>query len=69
MTDSHTNVTTPTTFSADSCSLKDVLERVGDKWSILVVAALAREPNRFRGSRCSSGCFFCAAMTLHPPRL
>ncbi|WP_323376763.1 winged helix-turn-helix transcriptional regulator [Streptomyces smaragdinus] len=35
-------------FDAENCSLKDILERVGDKWSILVVAALAREPYRFR---------------------
>ncbi|QKG23479.1 winged helix-turn-helix transcriptional regulator [Actinomadura verrucosospora] len=48
MTDGHTNVTAPAHFGAEGCSLKDVLERVGDKWSILVVAALAREPYRFR---------------------
>lgn len=48
MTDGHTDVTTPATFVADRCTVKDVLERVGDKWSILVLAALAREPYRFR---------------------
>jgi DNA-binding HxlR family transcriptional regulator len=48
MTDRHTAVTTPARFGAERCSLKDVLERVGDKWSILVVAALARQPYRFR---------------------
>lgn len=48
MSDRHTAVTAQPRFSAEECSLKDVLERVGDKWSILVVAALAREPYRFR---------------------
>ena len=48
MTDAHTDVTTSPRFAAETCSLKEVLERVGDKWSILVVAALAREPHRFR---------------------
>jgi DNA-binding HxlR family transcriptional regulator len=48
MTDTHTNVTTQARFGAEACSLKDVLDRVGDKWSILVVAALVREPYRFR---------------------
>jgi len=48
MTDGHTDVTTRPTFAAGGCSLKDVLERVGDKWSILILAALAREPYRFR---------------------
>lgn len=48
MTDSHTAVTSPARYRVEGCSLKDVLERVGDKWSILVVAALAREPHRFR---------------------
>ncbi|MCX2184065.1 helix-turn-helix transcriptional regulator [Streptomyces sp. SKN60] len=48
MTDRHTGVTVPARFRTEDCSLKDVLERVGDKWSILVVAALAREPYRFR---------------------
>ncbi|MCA2230469.1 winged helix-turn-helix transcriptional regulator [Nonomuraea aurantiaca] len=48
MTNRHTNVTAQARFGAEECSLKEVLERVGDKWSILVVAALAREPYRFR---------------------
>lgn len=48
MANRHTDVTEPARFDAENCSLKDVLERVGDKWSILVVAALAREPYRFR---------------------
>ncbi|MQY11087.1 putative HTH-type transcriptional regulator YybR [Streptomyces sp. RB5] len=48
MSDRHTDVTMTARFSAVECSLKDVLDRIGDKWSILVVAALAREPVRFR---------------------
>lgn len=48
MTDGHTAVTAPPQVGAEACSLKDVLMRIGDKWSILVVAALAREPYRFR---------------------
>jgi DNA-binding HxlR family transcriptional regulator len=48
MTHRNTSVTVQTRFGAEVCSLKELLERVGDKWSILVVAALAREPYRFR---------------------
>lgn len=48
MGDGHTDVATRAEFGADGCSLKDVLERVGDKWSILVIASLARRPRRFR---------------------
>lgn len=48
MSDTHTDVTGPARFTADECSVKDVLERIGDKWSILLLAALAREPHRFR---------------------
>ncbi|MDQ1135786.1 DNA-binding HxlR family transcriptional regulator [Microbacterium sp. SORGH_AS 1204] len=48
MTDGYTAVTAAPRFAAERCSLKDILERVGDKWSILVVAALARQPYRFR---------------------
>ncbi len=52
----HQNVTTPaklgestsTEVSAETCSLRDVLERVGDKWTILVLAALERRAWGFR---------------------
>lgn len=30
------------------CGIRDVLDRVGDKWSVLVVVELARGPRRFR---------------------
>lgn len=48
MADGHTAVTTTPVFGADECTLKDVLERVGDKWSILAIAALDHHPWRFR---------------------
>jgi DNA-binding HxlR family transcriptional regulator len=44
MADGHTGVTT---FSANACGVKDLLERVGDRWSILALAALDRRPWRF----------------------
>lgn len=31
-----------------SCPVRDVLDRVGDKWSVLVVLRLGRGPERFR---------------------
>lgn len=48
MGDAHTPVTMPATFGADGCTVKDILERVGDKWTILTLAALERRPWRFR---------------------
>jgi DNA-binding HxlR family transcriptional regulator len=30
------------------CGIRDVLDRIGDKWSVLVVVELARGPRRFR---------------------
>jgi DNA-binding HxlR family transcriptional regulator len=33
--------------SADDCPVRDVLERIGDKWSVLLVAQLAHQPYRF----------------------
>ncbi len=29
------------------CPVRDVLDRVGDKWSVLILAALAERPHRF----------------------
>lgn len=48
MSDRHTDVSGTTHFRSDDCSVKDVLDRIGDKWSILILAALSREPHRFR---------------------
>jgi DNA-binding HxlR family transcriptional regulator len=31
-----------------TCPVRDVLDRVGDKWSVLVVLRLGRGPERFR---------------------
>jgi DNA-binding HxlR family transcriptional regulator len=32
----------------EDCGIRDVLDRVGDKWSVLVVVELANGPRRFR---------------------
>jgi DNA-binding HxlR family transcriptional regulator len=32
----------------EDCGIRDVLDRVGDKWSVLVVVELASGPRRFR---------------------
>lgn len=55
MSATHTDVTTS---AADldpcglpehpDCGIRDVLDRVGDKWSVLVVVELASGPRRFR---------------------
>ncbi|MGL4176054.1 MAG: winged helix-turn-helix transcriptional regulator [Dermatophilaceae bacterium] len=51
MTSSDTGVRRAVTSRAHSagpdCPVRDVLERVGDKWSVLVVAQLADGPRRF----------------------
>ena len=31
----------------DACPIRDVLDRIGDKWSVLVIMTLAEEPRRF----------------------
>ncbi|WP_067609222.1 winged helix-turn-helix transcriptional regulator [Nocardiopsis listeri] len=36
-----------TTKEHESCPVTDVLRRVGDKWSVLVVVVLGRGPKRF----------------------
>lgn len=30
------------------CGIRDVLDRIGDRWSVLVIVELARGPRRFR---------------------
>ncbi|GAA4989530.1 helix-turn-helix domain-containing protein [Kitasatospora paranensis] len=55
MSPTHTQVTTP---PADldpcgredhpDCGIRDVLDRIGDKWSVLVIVELASGPRRFR---------------------
>ena len=32
---------------ATNCPVRDVLDRIGDKWSVLILMMLAREPKRF----------------------
>ena len=34
-------------FDASRCPVRSVLDRLGDKWSTLIVIALARRPHRF----------------------
>jgi DNA-binding HxlR family transcriptional regulator len=32
----------------DHCGIRDVLDRIGDRWSVLIVVELAKGPRRFR---------------------
>ncbi|MEU5874081.1 helix-turn-helix domain-containing protein [Glycomyces sp. NPDC047369] len=32
----------------DHCGIRDLLDRIGDKWSVLVIVELAKGPKRFR---------------------
>ena len=36
-------------FDAAACPVRNVLDRIGDKWTVLVLAALAAMPRRFSG--------------------
>jgi DNA-binding HxlR family transcriptional regulator len=48
----HTAVTTEPVVSCgdehEDCGIRDVLDRIGDKWSVLVVVELAQGVRRFR---------------------
>ncbi|MFJ2863867.1 winged helix-turn-helix transcriptional regulator [Kitasatospora sp. NPDC087314] len=48
----HTGVTTTALFdlaeSGEDCGIRDVLDRLGDKWSVQVVVELSRGVRRFR---------------------
>jgi DNA-binding HxlR family transcriptional regulator len=62
MSPTHTEVTTPAGAAAPAalapcgnpddghldCGIRDVLDRIGDKWSVLVIVQLANGPHRFR---------------------
>ncbi|MFJ5886125.1 winged helix-turn-helix transcriptional regulator [Kitasatospora cineracea] len=54
MSPTHTGVTTPAELDPcgrhdhPDCGIRDVLDRIGDKWSVLVVVELAGGPRRFR---------------------
>lgn len=58
MSATHTGVTALPTPAAElepcglpehpDCGIRDVLDRVGDKWSVLVIVELAGGPRRFR---------------------
>ncbi|MFI0221065.1 winged helix-turn-helix transcriptional regulator [Streptomyces lydicus] len=51
---SHTGVTAPADLDPrgredhPDCGIRDALDRIGDKWSVLVIVELASEPRRFR---------------------
>jgi DNA-binding HxlR family transcriptional regulator len=51
MTPGHTGGTVPVAVrtAADPCPVRDVLDRVGDKWSVLLVVRLQAGPARFSG--------------------
>ncbi|MFE2141331.1 winged helix-turn-helix transcriptional regulator [Streptomyces sp. NPDC059456] len=52
MSAGHTAVTTPPVVGCgdahEDCGIRDVLDRIGDKWSVLVVVELAQGVRRFR---------------------
>ncbi|WP_433465573.1 winged helix-turn-helix transcriptional regulator [Spirillospora sp. CA-128828] len=43
----HTDVREPVDHTTATCRLRDVLDRVGDKWSVLVMALLGDGPRRY----------------------
>ncbi len=47
MVDAMTAPGSETALAADSCRVRSVLDRVGDKWAIYVVDRLGRGPRRF----------------------
>ncbi|MCG5216984.1 winged helix-turn-helix transcriptional regulator [Streptosporangium sp. KLBMP 9127] len=52
MSVANTEVTTPCARSGEygheDCGIRDVLDRIGDKWSVLVVVELSQGTRRFR---------------------
>ncbi|MFE9633165.1 winged helix-turn-helix transcriptional regulator [Streptomyces sp. NPDC006463] len=48
MSPGHTAITTPVVSCDDDCGIRDVLDRLGDKWSVLVVVQLAAGVHRFK---------------------
>ncbi|MFE5964350.1 winged helix-turn-helix transcriptional regulator [Streptomyces sp. NPDC056463] len=49
MSAGHTGVTTdPVVSCAEECGVRDVQDRLGDKWTVHVVVELAPGPRRFR---------------------
>lgn len=38
-------------FDAERCPVRNVLDQLGDKWTVLIVIALARGPHRFAAIR------------------
>lgn len=48
MSAGHTEITAPVVSCDDDCGIRDVLDRLGDKWSVLVVVELAGGVLRFK---------------------
>ncbi|MEX3510930.1 helix-turn-helix domain-containing protein [Kocuria carniphila] len=51
------------------CGIRDVLDRVGDKWSVLVIVELANGPRRFRQLQRAIGGISQRMLTLTVRRL
>ncbi len=47
----HTDVSTQVNAGTATCELRDVLDRVGDKWSVLIMAMLGTGPRRYSDLR------------------
>lgn len=47
----HTDVRVPVSGDDPTCLLRDVLDRVGDKWSVLILALLGDGPRRYSDLR------------------
>ncbi|GAA2478835.1 winged helix-turn-helix transcriptional regulator [Winogradskya humida] len=47
MSVTHTGVSKPEGPTSDGCAIREVLDRVGDKWSVLIVVLLGHRTHRF----------------------
>ncbi|GAA3787338.1 helix-turn-helix domain-containing protein [Sphaerisporangium flaviroseum] len=47
MSATNTNVPDPILATDDECPVREILDRVGDKWSVLIVCLLGRRVHRF----------------------
>ncbi|KUJ36596.1 HxlR family transcriptional regulator [Streptomyces albus subsp. albus] len=47
MSATHTDVRDPAALGPDTCQLREVLDRVGDKWSVLIMAILGHGSRRY----------------------
>ncbi len=69
----HTGVTTPPVVTCgeehEDCGIREVLDRIGDKWSVLVLVELARGVRRFRQLQRAVPCISQRMLTLTVRRL